>query len=1229
MPIRFLGRRSGRALTATAGLILQSIAFHGAAAQARADSVRGRVTTDSGVVIVGADVIVTIAPTTNVVRQTTDSSGQYALAIPEGTGEYILYIGAAGRKPLRQRLTRVGRDSTFVVNAKLASAVTTVATVTVQAHKSRPSPSDGGLPGAGTSGNDKTVEGVNGALPPDLATNVDAMALLIPGLAVGPNGVSAFGMSSDANNSTLNGLTYSGGDLPRDARTTTRFTTSPWDPTLGGAAGVLVRQSLATGGNISSRSAHLTFDDPALQFSDPIAAHIGQEFSNIAFSEGGTGAYVLDNLFYNYGVQVSRRTAAVASLTDLDAAALNLAGVSRDSASRLLQTLGALHVPVSVAGVSPRLVTTSASFSERIDHLLPTVPRTATPAPTWSITALGSYSSSDPQSLTPFAPATFAGSSTAASGTLQGAYARYFGKDGGYLNETTSALSFSDNRGSPFLDIPSGNVLISSLLADGTTALGALNFGGNSTLARDTKAWSWEVINQTDFLGGGLATLPMKVYVQSRFDGFGLSPGANRLGAFGFPSLDALAANEPSTFSRTLNAPASSGTEWTGAVALAGTWTKDRLTLTGGARVEGNVYLTTPEENPAIATLFGARTDHAPNTLAVLPRAGFTYRIPGQLGTFVFGSPLSRTWRGPSQIRGGIGEFRGTARPTLLSNAIASTGLPGGARRLLCTGSATPTPDWQSYLSDTAAIPSTCLNESTLADTAPSVTLLDRAWAPVESWRATLGYSRTLLSTYLSIDANYSLNLHQPGTVDLNFAGTPQFSLANEGGRPVFVAPTSIDSRSGAISAVQSRTSPAYGRVVDQVSDLRGEARQVTIYAIPDLPFSWGLVTLGYTYADARAQSRGFDQSTAGDPRLVGWSPGVFTPRHTFQLGVAKSLGKSWGVTTFARVQSGLPFTPLISGDVNGDGLSNDRAFVFDPATAADPNVAAGVQTLMSSGPPAARACLAKQVGQLAALNSCTGPWSATMNASVFSLQPLPWTSSRARATLTFQNVLGGLDELIHGDSHLLGWGMSPLPDQTLLRVRGFDPSSNVFLYSVNPRFGSTSLSTTSQRVPFRITLDVSIDVGHSPQEQELEQNLRLRPALVGTHASMDSVKARYMARNYSDFYGYLLTRLKDSLALTIDQQRKMQDERDVMRLKADTIYGKLAAYLLGLPDGYDGKEAVKRVNDANDVMWADIYAERTFLVKLLLPGQIRLLPVPIVDMINTPDYKRRFFFGF
>jgi hypothetical protein len=57
------------------------------------------------------------------------------------------------------------------------------------------------------------------------------------------------------------------------------------------------------------------------------------------------------------------------------------------------------------------------------------------------------------------------------------------------------------------------------------------------------------------------------------------------------------------------------------------------------------------------------------------------------------------------------------------------------------------------------------------------------------------------------------------------------------------------------------------------------------------------------------------------------------------------------------------------------------------------------------------------------------------------------------------------------------------------------------------------------------------------------------------------------MTRNFSDFYDFLPARLKDSLALTNDQMRQMEEERQLLRHKADSIYTGLATYLVNLPD--------------------------------------------------------------
>ena len=1125
-----------------------------ATAQTKHHVIQGRVTTDSGAVIAAADVIVTIAPTAETITSKTDSSGNYRVAITDPTGEYLLYVGALGRKPVRQRVTISAIDSTAIINVKLAALVTQIAGVQVQARKVRPTASLGRDGQPGTDATDKTYDGVLAALTPDQQGDLTAMASFIPGLALTPSGISAFGLGADNNSTTLNGLAFGGGDLPRDAQVGTRYRTSPWDPTVGGFNGAQTAAQLGPGGNITRRRGHVTLDAPGLQFSDPVSSRLGQKYTNIALDEGGVGAFRLDKLFYNFGIHAARQTAPVSTLADLDPGALATAGISVDSAQHLVQLLSSIGVPLTTSGIPRSRTTSTVSYIERFDLAPPPTPPSGVPSSIRALTAFGRYARSEAQTLAPTAVPGFAGASTAAMGGVQGLFAKYFGTNGDYLNELTSGLSFNSNRGTPYVELPSGSVLVASDLG-----LGSLAFGGNSALESNSHNWSWETIDQTDFLMNGKQSLPMKFYLQSRFDGFSQSLSANRLGRFGFNSLADLAASRPSSFSRTLNAPDRSGGQWIGAAAFGGNWTpSNAFSMTGGLRVDASAFTAAPQLNPNVEQILSARTDHAPHSISLSPRLGFNWRyVPGGGGFSIMSNGAATSSRGPQSLRGGIGKFRSILPSTLLADATSNTGLPGGTQQLLCLGSAVPIPDWRSFASDAENVPSACAaGASNFADTARAVTLFSRNYTAPESWRANVGWTATsVLKTYISIDATYSLNLHQPGTVDLNFAGTPRFTLANEANRPVFVSPTSIVPATGSVSTIEARTTTAYGRVSERVSDLRGDARQLSVYAIPNMRFNWGIAILGYTLADARTQLRGFDANTAGDPRLTEWSPVAFTPTHQFTFQYSRFwFGGNFGMGLGLRTSSGVRFTPTVAGDISGDALSNDRAYLFDPTTARDPSVASGLRTLLATGPKAARDCLSGQLGHIAARNSCIGPWFTTMNGNI-ALNNVPRTNNRVRASLNFANVPGALDQLLHGSSALRGWGAIPLPDATLYQVRGFDQANREFTYQVNPRFGASGPGTTTRRNPFRMTLDVQLDLGRSIPEQQVEQNLRVRPSLYDTRATADTIKARYMRTQFSDFYALLL-RNADSLALSRNQTEQLQSEQKVLRARADSIFG-------------------------------------------------------------------------
>ncbi|MDE3097765.1 MAG: hypothetical protein KGK07_17400, partial [Chloroflexota bacterium] len=449
----------------------------------------------------------------------------------------------------------------------------------------------------------------------------------------------------------------------------------------------------------------------------------------------------------------------------------------------------------------------------------------------------------------------------------------------------------------------------------------------------------------------------------------------------------------------------------------------------------------------------------------------------------------------------------------------------------------------------------------------------------------------------------------QPGTVDANFAGAPRFTLANEGGRPVYVPTSSIDPASGMVSAAQSRRSAAYGRVGVATSDLRGYGGQLTFSIGPDPFRAHGMpgntyVSLGYTLQATRREFRGFDGAAFGDPRLKEWAPSASDARHIFTL-QGGFYGEYVGaVTLFARAQSGLPFTPIVQGDVNGDGLGGDRAFVPNPATETDPALAAQLRSLIASGAPAARACVEAFAGRVADRNGCRGPWTTSLNVQ---WAPPLWGLVRRRLTATvyLENALGGIDQLLHGND-LRGWGAAATPDPVLLVPRGFDAATSRFRYDVNPKFADTRPATTLQRSPFRVTIDFSLRLSTDYDLQQLRR--ALEPVKVAHHwqrRSADSLAAFYLSRT-SDVYQLLLEE-SDSLFLSAAQIAGLRRADSTYSARVRAVYVPLGRFLSQFADGVATKAALDSAQAADKRYWKVFWEQPEIADSLITPSQREL----------------------
>ncbi|HTE44862.1 MAG TPA: hypothetical protein VK636_06430, partial [Gemmatimonadaceae bacterium] len=365
-----------------------------------------------------------------------------------------------------------------------------------------------------------------------------------------------------------------------------------------------------------------------------------------------------------------------------------------------------------------------------------------------------------------------------------------------------------------------------------------------------------------------------------------------------------------------------------------------------------------------------------------------------------------------------------------------------------------------------------------------------------------------------------------------------------------------------------------------------------------------------YTFTQARSQARGFDGATFGSPMDVTWARGDYTPAH--ELTLQAGYQSNWIVFTMAgKVSSGLPYTPMVGNDVNGDGSANDRAFIFSAANANNSALTAALDRLMASTTRNARDCLERQRGTAAERNSCTGPWFTTLNLSLapsFSVMQKLHLARRGDIRLAFSNPLAGIDQLLHGDK-LRGWGTAAIPDRVLYYVRGFDSTAKRYVYEVNPRFGDTRPSVTAFRTPFRMTLDVRIDFSRDGEAQQLDRILNPgRKGNPGVKLDSTAIIKRYCG-NLPNWYNEVLAET-DSLLLTRDQVEGLRAAQADYSGRITHHWATWANALAGLPDQYNSSDLVKRQNTVINDGWEIARQEaHTTLPKILSPTQLKLLP--------------------
>lgn len=427
----------------------------------------------------------------------------------------------------------------------------------------------------------------------------------------------------------------------------------------------------------------------------------------------------------------------------------------------------------------------------------------------------------------------------------------------------------------------------------------------------------------------------------------------------------------------------------------------DRLTLTAGLRADIPRFLDRPSQNEALtsaleaAGLHGVRTDAAPKTHVLWsPRIGFNYDPSGDLS---------------NQIRGSIGIYTGPPPYILLGNAYANTGL--GLVRLSCTGAATP-----AFVMDVNRLPTACAGRP---EPGPGeagtvgVNVTDPNFKFPQYYGLSAGFDRRLpYNTVLTVEGMYRKAFNGVLVRDRNLKGPRMVGgqpYTDRNGR-VLYADTILPNGRLDDNLPNQRYLTSFGGVnfnegIIEVTN-QSEDYNYSISTQLHRRFSDRFeATIAHTYLQSKdVQSLNSDRaisiwrnsrqlSTAHD--VLQTTTSVFERPHRVLAYGTYTL--PWGltdITLYYEGTSGVPYTYVANGDLNGDGYNgNDPIYIPRDATdpqeiligsiqngawTPDPTIAAAFDRFISS-----QKCLDKQRGSIMERNSCRSPFQHRMDLSI------------------------------------------------------------------------------------------------------------------------------------------------------------------------------------------------------------------------------------------------------
>jgi len=471
--------------------------------------------------------------------------------------------------------------------------------------------------------------------------------------------------------------------------------------------------------------------------------------------------------------------------------------------------------------------------------------------------------------------------------------------------------------------------------------------------------------------------------------------------------------------------------------------------LTYGLRADVARFSNRPPTNPDIQTNYQRNTADIPSGhIQWSPRVGFNWDVTGDQR---------------NQLRGGVGAFTGHPAYVWLSNAFQNSGLTG-VNLLTCQGK-NPAPAFNAAAVQTP--PTACANGLT-ASAGSEVDLVQPDVRMPQTLRGSLGYDHDLGHNLVAtLEGLYTKALYSPFYYNLalgNPVGTDAHGRVLYGTKPN--TPTTVGGRSTVIDVGNESKDHFYNLTAQLQRRFAGNWEGSAAYT-----YSRGWDVQSFTSSTAYSQYR-YGRVWAGNQLDQTATRSSFEQRHRVVMDGSYTFPSLTTVSFIYNGASGIPYNFVYTSDMNGDGLTaNDPVYI--PKSVSDPNEIQFAATYKAPNGTVYTAaqqqaafdqfinsndCLKSQRGHIMSRNSCTAPWTNTVNLSLRqSLRMFGAQNLSAQLDIfNFGNLLNknwGRYTTTYSEVNLLGLasGTAGLPSGSLVNSQGvftFDPSTKVFDYN-------------------------------------------------------------------------------------------------------------------------------------------------------------------------------------